>query len=58
MKKKKKNILDAVGWKPYCSRLGRRARAGRAWAAQGRAGLGVLGRACWERRAAGARARG
>ena len=57
-KKKKKKILDAVGWKPYCSRLGRRARAGRAWAAQGRAGLGVLGRACWERRAAGARARG
>ena len=22
---KKKNFLDAVGWKPYCSRLGRRA---------------------------------
>ena len=49
MKKKKRDIyhekkiknffLDAVGWKPYCSRLGRRARG--AWLGAGALGVGA-----------------
>ena len=45
----KKKFLDAVGWKPYCSRLGRRALgrlAGRWGAGRGRWGSG-LGAGRW-----------